>query len=176
MIVLVLGVWTFLRALFTGAAAISLENAALRSQLAVLQRSVRRPKICRWDRLFWVWLSRLWPGWRSSLLIVQPATVLAWHRKGFRLYWRWKSRTRVGGRPPIARDLRCLIRRMASENPTWGRRRLQAELRFLGYEVAELTIAKYMRRRSPRPSPSGAPSWRPTAMRSPLSTSSWCRP
>jgi putative transposase len=87
------------------------------------------------------------------LLIVQPATVLAWHRKGFQLYWRWKSRTRVGGRPPIARDLRCLIRRMASENPTWGRRRLQAELRFLGYEVAELTIAKYMRRRSPRPSP-----------------------
>src|SRR5438552_6761297 len=153
MIVLVLGVVTFSRALFLGAAAVSLENVALRSQLAVLQRSVARPKECRRDRLFWVCLSRLWTGWRSSLLILQPATVLAWHRQGFRLYWRWKSRTRAAGRPPIDREIRDLIRRMARENPTWGRRRIQAELRFLGYDVAELTIAKYMRRRSPRPSP-----------------------
>jgi putative transposase len=153
MIVLVLGLWTFLRALVVGAAAVSLENVALRSQLAVLQRSVRRPKVYRRDRLFWVWLSRLWTGWRSTLVIVQPATVLAWHRRGFQLYWRWKSRRRPGGRPPIAQELRNLIRRMASENPTWGRRRIQAELRFLGYEVAGLTIARYMRRRSPRPSP-----------------------
>src|SRR5437870_3048574 len=90
MIVLVLGVVTFSRALFRGAAAVSLENVALRSQLAVLQRSVARPQFCRWDRLFWVWLSRLWTGWRSTLVIVQPATVLAWHRRGFQLYWRWK--------------------------------------------------------------------------------------
>ena len=95
----------------------------------------------------------LWTGWRSTLVIVQPATVLAWHRRGFQLYWRWKSRFRARGRPPIAWELRSLIRRMASENPTWGRRRIQAELRFLGYEVAELTIARYMRRRSSRPSP-----------------------
>src|SRR5499433_3776640 len=153
MIVLVLGLWTFLRALVVGAAAVSLENVALRSQLAVLQRSVPRPKVYRRDRLFWVWLSRLWTGWQSTLVIVQPATVLAWHRRGFQLYWHWKSRPRPGGRPPIAQELRNLIRRMASENPTWGRRRIQAELRFLGYEVAELTIARYMRRRSPRPSP-----------------------
>jgi putative transposase len=78
--------------------------------------------------------------------------VLAWHRQGFRLYWRWKSRRRPVGRPPLDLDLRTLIRRMARENPTWGRRRIQAELRFLGYEVAELTVAKYMRRTSPRPS------------------------
>src|SRR5205809_4029793 len=152
MIVLVLGVVTFSRALFLGAAAVSLENVALRSQLAVLQRSVARPKFCRWDRLFWVWLSRLWTGWRSTLVIVQPATVLAWHRRGFQLYWRWKSRFRARGRPPIAWELRSLIRRMARANPTWGRRRIQAELRFLGYEVAGLTVAKYMRRLSPRPS------------------------
>jgi len=153
MIFFVLSVWIFLRTLCVNAANVSFENVALRQQLAVLQRSVPRPTVSRRDRLFWVCLSRLWSGWRSSLLIVQPATVLAWHRKGFRLYWRWKARTRAAGRPPIPREIGDLIRRMARENPTWGRRRIQAELRFLGYDVAELTIAKYMRRRSPRPSP-----------------------
>ena len=112
-----------------------------------------RPHLSRWDRILWVWLSRVWTDWRSSLVIVQPATVLAWHRRGFQLYWRWKSRTPSGGRPRLDPELRHLIRRMARENPTWGRRRIQAELRFLGYDVAELTIAKYMRRRSPRHSP-----------------------
>jgi putative transposase len=102
---------------------------------------------------FGPWLARLWPGWRSSLLIVQPATVLAWHRKGFQLYWRGKSRPRSAGRPPIDLELRQLIRRMARENPTWGRRRIQTALRFLGYEVAALTVGKYMCRRSPSPSP-----------------------
>jgi hypothetical protein len=151
--ILALGVWTFLRALFGDAAAVSLENVALRYQLVVLQRSVGRPRICQWDRIFWVWLSRIWTGWRSSVVIVQPATVLAWHRQGFQLYWRWKSRPPAVGRPLILKEIRDLIRRMARENRTWGRRRIQAELRFLGYDVAELTIAKYMQRRSPRPSP-----------------------
>src|SRR5439155_9503527 len=153
MIFFVRGVCIFLRALCVDAANVSFENIALRQQLAVLQRSVPRPKVYRRDRLFWVCVSRLWSGWRSSLLIVQPVTVVAWHRKGFQLYWRWKSRTRTPGRPPIDREIRDLIRRMARENPTWGRRRIQADLRFIGYDVAELTIAKYMRRRSPRPSP-----------------------
>jgi putative transposase len=150
--ILMLGAWTFLRALLGSSAAVSLENVALRHQLAVLQRSVRHPRLRRRDRIFWLWLARLWAGWRASLLIVQPATVLAWHRQGFQLYWRWKSRRRSAGRPPLDLELRALIRRMARENPTWGRRRIQAELRFLGYEVAELTVAKYMRRLSPRPS------------------------
>jgi len=150
--ILVLGVWAFVRALLGSSAAVTLENVALRHQLAVLQRSVSRPRLRRWDRLVWVGLSQLWAGWRASLLIVQPATVLAWHRQGFQLYWRWKSRCRSVGRPPLDLELRTLIRRMARDNPTWGRRRIQAELRFLGYEVAELTVAKYMRRPSPRPS------------------------
>jgi hypothetical protein len=98
-------------------------------------------------------VSRLWANWRPSLVIVQPATVVAWHRQGFRLYWRWKSRLRSPGRPLIDLEIRSLIRRMARENPTWGRRRIQAELRFLGYEVAALTVAKYMRRASRHPSP-----------------------
>jgi hypothetical protein len=77
---LVLGFWTFLRAVFFGSAAIVL--VTLRHQLLVLQRSVGRPRLARWDRIFWVWLSRVWASWRFSLVIVQPATVLAWHRQG----------------------------------------------------------------------------------------------
>ena len=83
--ILVLGAWAFVRALLGNSAAVSLENVVLRHQLAVLQRSVPRPQLRRRDRIFWVWLSRLWAGWRSSLVIVQPATVLAWHRQGFHL-------------------------------------------------------------------------------------------
>jgi len=118
--ILVLGVWAFVRAVLVNSAAISLENVALRHQLAVLQRSVGRPRLDRRDRLFWVALSQVWAGWRVSLVIVQPATILAWHRQGFQLYWRWKSRGRSVGRPPLDSELRMLIRRMARENPTWG--------------------------------------------------------
>jgi len=96
--IFVIGLWTVLRAVLFGSAAIALENRALRHQLRVLQRSVTRPRLSRWDRIFWVWLSRLWASWRASLLIVQPATVLAWHRQGFRRYWRWKSRPNPVGR------------------------------------------------------------------------------
>ncbi len=147
--ILAITLWTFLRALVGGATTIALENASLRHQLTVLQRPGRRPQLTRWDRIGWVCLSRVWVGWRSSLVIVQPATVLTWHRQGFHLYWRWKSRTKPVGRPGLDSELRHLIRHMARENPTWGRRRIQAELALLGYEVAELTVAKYMHRPSP---------------------------
>ena len=76
----------FLRLLLQSRAALVAENLALRQQVVVLQRSVKRPKLHRRDRIFWVWLSRLWRGWRSSLIVVQPETVLRWHREGFRLY------------------------------------------------------------------------------------------
>jgi putative transposase len=151
--IFVIGLWTFLRALFLEPGAVALENLALRHQLLVLQRSVVRPHLSRWDRILWVWLSRVWTDWRSSLVIVQPATVLAWHRRGFQLYWRWRSRASSVGRPRLDPELRQLIRRMARENPTWGRRRIRAELALLGYCVAELTVARYMHRTSPRPSP-----------------------
>jgi putative transposase len=151
--IVVIGLWTFLRTWLLGSTTIAVENLALRHQLLVLQRSVGRPRLSRWDRIFWVWLSRLWAGWRTTLVIVRPATVLAWHRQGFRRYWRWQSRAKPVGRPRLDSELRHLIRRMARENPTWGRRRIRAELALLGYEVAELTVAKYMRRTSPRPSP-----------------------
>jgi putative transposase len=127
--ILVLSVWAFVRALLVNSAVVSLENVALRHQLSVLQRSVRRPRFRRRDRIFWLWLARLWAGWRASLVIVQPATVLAWHRQGFQLNWHWKSRRRSVGRPPLDLELRTLIRRMARENPTWGRRRIRPDLR-----------------------------------------------
>jgi integrase len=126
--IFVIGLWTLLRVLLFGAAAVTLENLALRHQLLVLQRSVSRPRLARWDRILWVWLSRLWTSWRSSLVIVQPATVLAWHRQGFRLYWRWKSKPHRVGRPKLDAEMRHLIQRMARENPTWSRRRIRAEL------------------------------------------------
>jgi putative transposase len=98
--IFVIGLWTFLRALLFGSVAIALENLALRHQLEVLRRSVPRPRLSRSDRILWVWLSRVWVGWRSSLAIVQPATVLAWHRQGFRLYWHWKSRPNAPATDP----------------------------------------------------------------------------
>ena len=87
-------VTALLRQLLQSRAALAAENLALRHQIVILQRSVKRPRLHRRDRIFWVWLSRLWRGWRSSLIVVQPETVLRWHREGFRLYWRWKSRRR----------------------------------------------------------------------------------
>lgn len=126
----------FIRAMLSSRVTIAAENLALRHQLGVLQRSVKRPRLRRRDRLFWVWLSQLWPGWRDSLAIVKPETVIRWRRQGFRLFWRWKSRGNPG-RPKIDADFRQLIRRMSRENATWGVPRSQSELALLGYDVAE---------------------------------------
>jgi len=142
-------VLAFLRVFFVDRAALVAENLALRHQLTVLRRSVERPKLRKQDRIFWVWLSKLWPGWRSALTLVQPETVLRWHRQGFRLYWRWKSRKKHG-RPGVAREVRDLIRRLSRENQTWGVPRIKSELALLGYDVAESTVAKYkVRHRKP---------------------------
>jgi putative transposase len=113
----------------------------LRQQLAILQRKTKRPKLTKADRAFWVALSRLWPDWRSALILVKPETVIRWHRKGFRCYWTWKSRRR-GGRPRIDPEIRTLIRRMARENPTWGAPRIHGELFKLGFEVARATVSR----------------------------------
>jgi putative transposase len=146
------GVWCVLRLLLLPRGRLALENLALRQQLAVLRRSVPRPRLRTWDRLFWACLSRCWAGWKDALAIVTPATVVAWHRQGFRLYWRWKSRGRPG-RPRIDPEVRRLIRRMSLENPLWGAPRIRAELRLLGHDVAASTVAKYMARRGRPPSP-----------------------
>ena len=132
---------------------LTLENLALRQQLAILRRKTKRPKLAKADRAFWVALSRLWPDWQNALILVKPETVIGWHRKGFRLYWTWKSRNR-GGRPRIDREIRMLIRRMARENPTWGAPRIHGELLMLGFEVAEATVSRYMPGRRKPPSQS----------------------
>ena len=128
------------------------ENIVLRQQLAVQWQSVKRPKLRFRDRFFWVLLSKVWSGWKSALAIVQPETVIRWHRCGFKLFWTLKSRAGKPGRPTIARELRKLIRRMSSENPTWGAPRILSELQLLGYDVSEGTVAKYMIRRRKPPS------------------------
>jgi len=115
------------RTLFASRLELVAENLALRQQLAVLNRKAKRPKLQSQDRLFWATLSSLWKNWRSALIIVKPDTVLRWHRQGFRLYWRWKSKTRNSGRPKIDAEIRDLIRRMSEENPLWGSPRIQAE-------------------------------------------------
>jgi hypothetical protein len=119
------------------------EILALRQQLAILNRTAKRPSSRFQDRLFWIALSRFWRDWRSALLIVKPETVIKWHRQGFRLYWRWKSKAGRPGRPRIDTEIRELIRRISQENPLWGTPRIKAELHLLGFEVAQSTVAKY---------------------------------
>ncbi len=129
-----------------------LENAALRQQLAIYQRRGNRPPLTLADRLFWVWLSRSWRRWRSALFIVQPETVIRWHRAAWKRYWTWKSQHRSRGRPRLAPEVRDLIIRMARENPFWGAQRIRGELLGLGYEVGRETVRRYMheaRRRRP---------------------------
>jgi hypothetical protein len=131
------------------------ENAALRHQVMVLRRQLRgRVRLTHLDRLFLVQLYRWSPSILQVLAIVQPETVVRWHRAGFRCYWRWKSRGR-GGRPPISTELRALIRRMSVENLLWGAPRIQGELLKLGFTVAQSTVAEYMARKG---APSGQ-SW-----------------
>jgi putative transposase len=132
--------------------ALQLEVLALRHQLQVLNRSrSRRIRLAHVDRLLWVWLFRIWIDWRAALVIVQPETVIAWHRRGFRAFWTWKSRRRAG-RPSAAPDVQALIRTMAAANPRWGAPRIHGELLKLGIEVSQTTVAKYLVRRKPSPS------------------------
>ena len=148
-------VWWSVVSALKGQRDLTLENVALRHQLMVLQRQSGRPRLRDRDRLFWICLRRRWPGWHRALVLVQPATVVNWHRNGFRAYWRWKSRSN-GGRPRIDREVRELIRDMWRSNPTWGKPRIQAELNKIGIEVSDSTVSKY------RPSQDRPPSqsWR----------------
>src|ERR1700741_3857088 len=128
------------------------ENAALRHQLIVLRRTLRgRVRFTNHDRWFFVQLYRWFPSILTVLTIIRPATLVRWHRAGFRCYWRWKSRRR-GGRPQIEADLRVLIRRISVENPLWGAPRIHGELLKLGFAVAQSSVAKYMVKREEPPS------------------------
>src|SRR5229473_3155595 len=137
---------------FKTQARLEVEIVLLRHQLSVLrQRVPSTPRLTAADRLLFVWLYRLFPSVLNALIIVQPETVIRWHRTGFRLYWRWKSRTR-GGRPKIPGEIRRLIREISLANRLWGAPRIHGELLKLGFEVAQSTVAKYMARRGRGPS------------------------
>ncbi len=136
---------------FRSRAVLELENLALRHQLHVLRRQrPTRPRLFTLDRLLWVWLYRLWPRCLDTIVLVKPATVVQWHRQGFRLFWRWRSRS---GRPSVDRDIRKLIQQMNAANPLWGAPRLRGELLKLGIEISQATVAKYLVRRRETPSP-----------------------
>ncbi len=149
MIALFLGFLSCLSTFFRSRYSLGVEILALRQQLGVLKRKNPHPRLRVRDRAFWILLRRLWPGWTSVLVIVKPETVVSWHRKGFRLFWHYKSRAKSPGRPKIEGELRSLIRRMVKENPTWGAPRIHGELLKLGFDVSERTVSRYVRRLSP---------------------------
>src|SRR5882762_9278212 len=119
-------------------ASLELELVALRHQVTVMRR--RHPgrlRLFSTDRLLWVWLYRIWPQVLNAMVLVKPATVVQWHRKGFRLYWRWRSRR--PGRPKMSSEIRDLIRQLSHTNPLWAAPRIHGELLKLGIEVSQAT-------------------------------------
>ena len=130
------------------------ENFVLRQQLTVLKRRRPRPPLNLFDKFFWVAVSRLWSQWKQLIIVATPETVVRWHRAGFRMYWRLISRVREpAGRRPTPKELRELIFRMVTENPTWGAPRIHGELLMLGFDISERTISRWMKRapRDPKP-------------------------
>jgi hypothetical protein len=127
-----------------------LENLALRQQLSAMKRTARRPHLRTRDRLFWIVLARLWKNWRTAVVLVQPDTVVRWHRDQLRRRWTRRSRPQPGGRPIIHHQVRTLVRQMATANPLWGAPRIHGELRILGVDVSERTVSRLLERR-PRP-------------------------
>jgi putative transposase len=130
-----------------------LEILALRHQVCVLQRSVKRPKLTAADRFLWGWLSAVWDGWESGFFLAKAATIIGWHRKGFGLFWNWKIRRGKPGRPSVPKEVRELIRTLSRENPLWGAPHIHGELLKLGIDVGETSVSKFMIRRRKPPSP-----------------------
>jgi putative transposase len=131
-----------------------LEILALRQQLTILKARHPRPRLTAPDRVFWVMLRRFWPGWKRALVIIQPETVVAWHRAGFKLYWTRRSRHKApAGRKCVSKASRELIFRMVAENPSWGAPRIHGELEMLGFDISERTVSRWMRKapRNPKP-------------------------
>jgi transposase InsO family protein len=144
MIAIVHALGMFVADLFKSRSRLEAENLLLRHQLTIaLRHNPQRLRLRGSDRALLVCMTRLWPSLLRAVQVVQPETVLRWHRAGFRAFWRWKSRKRAG-RPKIDRDLRDLIRRVSMENPLWGASRIHGELLMLGFEVAQSTVSKYM--------------------------------
>ena len=147
----------FVRAVVSSRAGLAVENLVLRQQLAVLTRPTRkRPRLRRCDKAFWVLARLLWRHWSQHLVVVQPATVISWHRQGWKLFWRWTSRPRLG-RPRLSAEVRELIAVMARDNPLWGSERIRGELLKLGLSVSRRSIQRY---RQPGPVRPRSQTWR----------------
>ena len=157
MVSVVIAIVAYVRAFFVPRHRLALEAAALRQQLAVFNRNQPRPRLHRLDRLFWTALRRLYSGWADALILVKPETVVSWHRAGFRLFWRWRSRQ--SGRPKVTKEIRELIRRLKAENPRWGAPRIHGELLQLGFEVSEPTVSRYLQGLEGRGDESKAKRW-----------------
>src|ERR1700694_3670577 len=124
-------------------ASLELELVALRHQVTVMRRQhPGRLRLFSTDRRLWWWLYRIWPQVLNAMVLVKPATVVQWHRKGFRLCWRWRSRR--PGRPKIRTEIRDLIRCMNKANPLWGAPRIHGELLKLGIKVSQATVGRWM--------------------------------
>ena len=132
-----------LMAVFKSRAGLQAENLALRHQLYVYKRSVKRPGVRPADRILWSLLARTWTGWKDALIFVKPDTVIRWQRKRFKEHWRRLSALGKPGRPPVAEEVKELIRTMSSMNPTWGSPRIVGELAKLGISVTKSTVDKY---------------------------------
>jgi putative transposase len=152
MIALLLHLLRLLPFLFGGHRQLAIENLALRHQLSVYKRTTTRPKLRTTDRLLWVGLARVWAGWRQSLVIVTPDTVLRWQRRRFREHWAKLSGRPTVGRPPVNTAIIALVRKMAAANPLWGAPRIHGELLKLGIEVAERTVSRLIPKRPTPPS------------------------
>jgi transposase InsO family protein len=154
MFAIMLALGMFVVDLFKSRWRLEAENLFLRHQLNIaLRRAPPRLRLCGSDRALLIWVTKLWPSLLSATQVVQPETILRWHRAGFKVFWRWKSRNRAG-RPKIDRGLRDLIQRMSKENRLWGASRIHGELLILGFEVAQSTVSKYMVRGRRPPSQS----------------------
>ena len=132
--------------------ALQIEILALRHQVSVLERSVKRARLTALDRWLWAWLSHHWSAWRARIRLVKPATVIAWQRKEFRLFWTWNYSHGRPGRPALALEVRQLIRRMSRDNPLWGAPKIHGELLKLGIDVSESSVSKYLVLRKGPPS------------------------
>jgi putative transposase len=146
-----------LRSAFRSRASLALENLALRQQLANLRRTSGHPRLRTSDRAFWLVLSRLWSRWADVLVVVKPDTVVRWHRAGFRLFWRWKSRSRSVAESGISAEVKALIRKMAYANVGWGAPRIHGELLKLGVDIGERSVSRYM---PPQPRKPPSQTWR----------------
>jgi len=159
MLTLAFSMVAYIRAFFGPRHQLALEAAALRQQLAVLKRNQTHLRLHRLDRFFWTALRRVYSGWAEALIIVKPETVVSWHRAGFPLFWRWRSRQLRPGRPKVSGEIRQLIGRMKAENPTWGAPRIHGELLQLGFTIAEPTVSRYLQQLKPRPDEGKAQQW-----------------